>query len=113
MADFHSESRIIVTCNRRLSPYLEKEVIDLGFQPERTFQTGLELRGTLTDCIRLNVNLRCASQIHFSLKHFRARNGDDLYDKLLHIPWETILDNETYFSVTCTVNHPLSTMSCL
>jgi 23S rRNA G2445 N2-methylase RlmL len=106
MADFQSESRIIITCNRRLSPYLEKEVVELGYEPEETFQTGLEIRGTLEDCIRLNLNLRCASQIHYSLKKFRARNADDLYDKLLHIPWETILGQDTYLSVTCTVNHP-------
>jgi 23S rRNA G2445 N2-methylase RlmL len=106
MADFQSESRIIITCNRRLSPYLEKEVVELGYEPEETFQTGLEVRGTLDDCIRLNLNLRCASQIHYSLKKFRARNADDLYDKLLHIPWETILGQDTYLSVTCTVNHP-------
>ncbi len=106
MADFQSESRIIVTCNRRLSPYLEQEVVELGFDPEETFQTGLQIRGTLQDCIRLNLNLRCASQIHYSLKKFRARNADDLYDKLLHIPWETILGQDTYLSVTCTVNHP-------
>jgi 23S rRNA G2445 N2-methylase RlmL len=106
MADFQSESRIIITCNRRLSPYLEQEIVELGFEPEETFQTGLEIRGTLQDCIRLNLNLRCASQIHFSLKKFRARNADDLYDKLLHIPWETILGQDTYLSVTCTVNHP-------
>lgn len=106
MADFQSESRIIITCNRRLSPYLEKEVLELGFEPEETFQTGVVIRGTLQDCIRLNLNLRCASQIHFSLKKFRARNADDLYNKLLHIPWETILSQDTYLSVTCTVNHP-------
>lgn len=106
MADFQSESRIIITCNRRLSPYLEKEVVELGYEPEETFQTGLEIRGTLNDCIRLNLNLRCASQIHYSLKKFRARNAEDLYDKLLHIPWETILGQDTYLSVTCTVNHP-------
>jgi 23S rRNA G2445 N2-methylase RlmL len=106
MADFQSESRIIITCNRRLSPYLEQEVEELGFEPEEVFQTGLRIRGTLQDCIRLNLNLRCASQIHYSLKKFRARNADDLYDKLLHIPWETILGQETYLSVTCTVHHP-------
>jgi 23S rRNA G2445 N2-methylase RlmL len=104
--DFRSSSRIIITCNKRLAPYLEKEVVELGFDPVRTFQTGIELQGTLNDCIRLNLNLRCASQIHYSLKEFHARNAEDLYDQLLHVPWETVLSLDSYFAVTCNVNHP-------
>jgi len=39
---FTSPRRIIVTCSKRLTPYLEREVTDLGFIPESTFATGLE-----------------------------------------------------------------------
>jgi putative N6-adenine-specific DNA methylase len=69
---FSDRSRIIITCNKRLTPYLELEVTELGFTLVRTFQTGVELEGTVADCIRLNLNLRCASQVHYSLKEFRA-----------------------------------------
>mgnify|MGYP000394966397 CR=1 FL=1 len=98
--------RIIVTCSKRLSPYLEKEIIELGFTPVRTFQTGVELLGTMNDCIRLNLNLRCASQVLYSLRDFFCNGPDDVYRELLKIPWEQILSNNSYFSVTSNVNHP-------
>ncbi|RZL98270.1 MAG: class I SAM-dependent RNA methyltransferase, partial [Pedobacter sp.] len=73
---FTISRRIIITCSNRLSPCLEQEVAELGFKPVRVFKTGVELEGTLKDCIRLNLNLRCASQVLFSLNEFRAFNAD-------------------------------------
>lgn len=103
---FTTRSRIVITCNKRLSPYLEQEVRALGFEPERVFATGLELMGTVNDCIVLNLNLRCASQVHYSLKEFRAKNPNELYSAVIHFPWEKIMRNDGYFSVTSNVDHP-------
>ncbi|MDQ6757264.1 MAG: class I SAM-dependent RNA methyltransferase [Bacteroidota bacterium] len=99
-------SRIIVTCSKRLSIYLEKEIIELGFTPVRTFHTGVELSGTMNDCIRLNLNLRCASQVLYSLKEFSANHPEDVYKILLQMPWENLLSNDTYFSITSNVENP-------
>lgn len=105
MQIFTTSSRIIVTCSNRLSPYLQKEVTELGFKPERVFKTGVELKGTLHDCIKLNLNLRCASQVLFSVKEFRAFNADDLYKVLLQMEWENIIPAEGYFSITSNVDN--------
>lgn len=102
---FTTASRIIITCNKRLSPYLQREVIDLGFTPERAFSTGVELRGTVNDCIRLNLNLRCASQILYSLKDFFANSPEDVYSTLIKMNWEEIIPEDGYLSVTSTVDH--------
>ncbi|HEX6892835.1 MAG TPA: class I SAM-dependent RNA methyltransferase [Chryseolinea sp.] len=85
---------------------MEKEVRDLGFVPDKTFITGLEFYGSLEDCIKLNLNLRCASQVHFSLKEFKANHPDDLYKELVVFPWEDYLLKDGYFSVTSNVDHP-------
>jgi putative N6-adenine-specific DNA methylase len=106
MNKLSSPSRIVVTCSKRLSPYLEKEVRDLGFIPDRTFSTGIEFHGTIKDCVKLNLNLRCASQVHFSLKEFKANHPDDLYKSLVSFPWEDYLARDGYFSVTSNVDHP-------
>jgi putative N6-adenine-specific DNA methylase len=106
MFSFTQSSRIIVTCNKRLAPYLQQEVEELGFFPERVFQTGVELQGNVNDCIKLNLNLRCASQVLFSLKQFKASNADRLYQNLVNYPWENLLDKDGYFSVTSNVNNP-------
>ena len=70
MEVFHTESRIVITCNKRLSPYLQKEVEDLGFKPSRVFATGVELKGTVNVCVELNLNLRCDSQVFYLIKSF-------------------------------------------
>jgi len=106
MQIFDITSRIIVTCNKRLSPYLQQEVTDLEFVPERVFSTGVELKGTMRDCIRLNLNLRCASQVLFSLKTFSATGPDELYRELVSIHWEQILPADGYFTITSNVDNP-------
>ncbi len=102
---FSLKSRIIVTCSNRLSPFLQKEIIELGFTPVRVFKTGVELFGDMNDCIVLNLHLRCASQILFSLKTFNAYTATDLYNSLLEIEWENIIPNDEYFSVTSNVSN--------
>lgn len=106
MSIFTTPSRIIITCNKRLTPWLTLEVEELGFTVERTFSTGVELKGTVNDCIKLNLNLRCASQVLYSLYEFRCNSPEELYNKLLTYPWEKIISNEEYFSVTSHVDHP-------
>lgn len=105
MQVFQEESKIIITCNKRLSPYLQQEVEALGFEIKRSFQTGVELLGTVNDCIALNLNLRCASQILYLLKSFTAANPQALYDNLVTIEWEKLIDFSGYFSITSNVNN--------
>ncbi|MDB5087549.1 MAG: putative N6-adenine-specific methylase [Mucilaginibacter sp.] len=105
MQVFHTENKIIITCNKRLSAYLQQEVEDLGFKPVRVFQTGVELLGTVTDCIALNLNLRCASQVLYLIKSFNADDPKQLYDELVEIEWENLIDFSGYFSVTSNVNN--------
>ncbi len=105
MQVFQNESKIIITCNKRLSPYLQQEVEGLGYTIKRSFQTGVGLEGTVNDCIPLNLNLRCASQILYSLKSFTAANPQQLYDELVQMEWENLIDFTGYFSITSNVNN--------
>ncbi len=106
MPSFDQNARIIITCNKRLSIYLEKEVKELGFKIARTFSSGIELKGTLNDCIQLNLNLRCASQVLYSIRSFECNNPTQLYEAATSIDWENIFEKDGYFSVTSTVDHP-------
>ncbi len=106
MQVFTSSSKIIITCHKWLSPALQKEVIAMGFRIDRSFQTGLELTGTVNDCIRLNLNLRSASQVMYSLKSFICNDPDELYRNLVNIQWEKLIKADGYFSVTSNVFHP-------
>lgn len=103
---FTSEAVIIITCPKRLSPWLEQEVKELGFDVDETFVTGVRLTGTINDCIKLNLNLRCASQVLYSLQKFEADNADAIYNNLVEYPWENIIPDPGYFSITSNVNNP-------
>ncbi len=102
---YTTASVITVTTPKRLTPYLEKEIKELGFEIEESFVTGIKIRGTVNDCIKLNLNLRCASQVLYSLKKFTAANADDVHRHLIDYPWENILPDKGYFSITGNVNN--------
>ncbi len=102
---FSTNSRIIITCSNRLSPYLQQEVMEMGFTIARVFKTGVELSGNLQDCIKLNLNLRCASQVLYSLKEFRAFDANDIYKTLLEVEWEKLIPADGYFSISSNVSN--------
>jgi putative N6-adenine-specific DNA methylase len=106
MSVFTKKSTVIITCHKRVSGYLAQEVTDLGFTIEETFVTGVRLFATINDCIKLNLNLRCASQVLYSIKQFQAEHTDAIYRHLLNYAWEDILPADGYFSITSNVNNP-------
>lgn len=106
MSFYNNPAPVIVTCHKRLAPYLEQEVKDLGFDVEEAFVTGIRTKATINDCIRLNLNLYCASQVLYSLGSFTANHPDDVYKYFSNIAWEDILPDPGYFSVTSNVQHP-------
>ena len=103
---FTTKAAVTITCPKRLTPYLEQEIKDMGFEIEETFVTGVRIYGTINDCIKLNLNLRCASQVLYGLKKFEANDADDVYNNLIAYPWENVLPDPGYFSVTSNVNNP-------
>ncbi len=102
---YTTRSSVIITCHKRIAPYLEQEVKELGFEIEESFITGVRLFASINDCIKLNLNLRCASQVLYSLKKFEANHADDIYNNLVDFSWENILPDPGYFSVTSNVNN--------
>ncbi len=40
MQSFNQTGRIIITCNKRLSPFLQQEIKELGFQYGQNFFNG-------------------------------------------------------------------------
>jgi 23S rRNA G2445 N2-methylase RlmL len=105
MQVFHTKSKVIITCNKRLASYLADEVSALGYTIIRSFPTGVELNITLTECIKLNLNLRCASQILYQLKSFKINSPEELYREVVDMPWEELIDFAGYFSVTSNVDN--------
>ncbi|WP_447641901.1 MULTISPECIES: THUMP domain-containing class I SAM-dependent RNA methyltransferase [Chitinophagaceae] len=106
MISFRKTGDITITCHNRLASCLAEEVHELGYRTEEVFLTGVKLQGTLIDCIQLNMHLRCASQVLYSLKKFEANNAEDVYLAAKSIMWENMLPINTYFTITSNVSHP-------
>jgi putative N6-adenine-specific DNA methylase len=103
MFSFNKKGIVTITCHKRVAPYLEMDIKELGFTPLETFVTGLRVSASMNDCIKLNLNLRCASQVLYSLLKFKATHADDIYKFASEIAWEDILPPEGYFSVSSNV----------
>lgn len=106
MDTYNTVSRIIITCSKRLTPFLEAEVRELGYEPVGVFKTGVVIEGTMNDCIRLNLNLYSGSLVLYSLQQLSIRDPDDLYQQMSFVKWEDLLSETDYFSVISNVNHP-------
>ncbi len=106
MTAFKTPSRILVTCNSGLAPYLSMELADLGYQTDEQLNTAVATYGTMEDCMVMNLNLRCASQVMYSLRSFTCLSPDQLYKVVSAIPWEDLLACDGYFTVHGNVHHP-------
>ncbi len=111
MQSFNQPSSIIITCSKRITPFLEIELMDMGFKIKKSFVTGVEITGTLNNCILLNLKLRSASQVLYSLKSFPCNNAEDLYGEIYKMQWESIIPIKGYFSVTSNVDNETITNS--
>jgi 23S rRNA G2445 N2-methylase RlmL len=94
-----------------MSKYLAEEITAAGYTIENELSTGISTRGTLTDCIRLNLVLRTAHKVLFHLKTFRCTHPDQLYKSTLDFPWEKYFFTDSYFTIVANVENETITDS--
>lgn len=92
-------------------PFLKTELVLLGFVIRKTRLAGVEIDGTLEDCMFLNLTLRTAHRVHFLLKEFKANNADELSDGLKSVAWEDFIDKHGYVSLTSFIKNRTITNS--
>ncbi|MFD2033752.1 class I SAM-dependent RNA methyltransferase [Belliella marina] len=105
MLDFTQKGKVVITFKDRFSPFVEQELIDLGFKPKNVFRTYIELYASLNECMFLNMHLRVASHVLFEIKSFYLHHADDIYRRVKSLPWEEYITNDTYFSVNSHVEN--------
>jgi putative N6-adenine-specific DNA methylase len=99
------ESALLVSCPKGLAPFLAQEMRELGYAAEE-LEAGARTTGTLADCLRLNLHLRCGHRVHYRLKRFGAMHPDMVYREVNALPWEEVFAPDGYFSVHSSVAHP-------
>lgn len=102
---FDIKSEIFIACPDRMAPWLEQELLELGYAAIETNRTGVRVEGTLHDCVRLNLRLRCGTQVRYSLGAFRANHPDDIRNRVTRLEWEVVIPGGGYFSVTNSAEH--------
>lgn len=105
-SNFRFPSQLVLTSPVGCAPYLLEELSGLGLGPGEFAGGTIRLPGTLEDCIRLNLQLRSASQVLYSLGQFSCDGPEALYRQVQSIAWEKWLPSRGYFSVTSHVMHP-------
>lgn len=96
---FQITTDIFIACPKRVAGYLRQEIETLGYPIKQETIAGIYVEGTMDDCIRLNMALRCAYRVLFFIKKFRATNANELYKEIRKIEWENILLKDGYFTV--------------
>jgi putative N6-adenine-specific DNA methylase len=94
-----SHSTIIVTCASHTTPYLRREIEQLGFPVLGESHLNIETEGSLNDCIKLNLCLRNAQRVLYQIAEFPAKDAAELYNEAHNIYWETIFKEDAFLSV--------------
>jgi len=97
---------ILITCSQKMSPWLEKEVSELGFDIQSSHSTGIIINATYDDCLLLNLYLRTAFCVLYLIDEFSCDSLENLYQLITNISWETIIPNDEILSVVSRANHP-------
>jgi len=97
---------ILLTCPLRMAPYLEQEIISLGFTIEKTKDTGVFVKGGIPEAMAICLHSRIASRVLLMLKEFYVKTPLDLYRSISSLPWEDILPDDGYFTVISSVDTP-------
>jgi 23S rRNA G2445 N2-methylase RlmL len=102
--DIQKNATILIVCPRGLSDFLKNEVESHGYAPTAHFPTGVSIRGSLADCMKLNLVLSTAHHVLLLLKEFACDHPDRLYKEVTGIDWEHIIPADGYLCVTSNVH---------
>ena len=104
-ASIFTQAEIVITCLPKLNWVVANEVRDLGFTVVEEGYQSVKTQGSLSDCMKLNLHLRCANKVLFQIASFRAFNPDQLYKAIRKLTWERWIDPKGYVSVVSYVRN--------
>lgn len=96
---------IILSVAKNIAPWAEIEVRKMGYKPIEVTDNTVVVRGAMRDVMKLNLHLRTVHRVLVPLLRTNCRHVRDLYQKVLSIDWENLLDPDGYFSVSSVVHN--------
>ncbi|MCA9302943.1 MAG: hypothetical protein KC996_02355 [Phycisphaerales bacterium] len=94
-----------ITCAEHVTPFLKREVESLGYEIQEEDHVAVHIGATLEDCLRLNLHLRTAHHTFWLLTRFRCPSLEALKKHAAAFPWEDLIENDSYFTITSNIEH--------
>ncbi len=95
----HTLFNYIVPCLFGLEGPVADELRHMGMQEVRAEDGRVFFSGSLADCARVNLSLRCGERVLMLLSAFPASTFDALFEGVRAIPWDNILPSDAAFPV--------------
>lgn len=89
----------LIPCLLGLEKIVGDEVRRLGLADVTVENGRILCRGSLEDCARLNINLRCGARVILVLAQFPACSFEELFQGVKAIPWEDYIPANGAFPV--------------
>lgn len=97
------EFELIAKTFQGLEEVLAKELTELGASNIEVGRRMVAFTGDKEMMYRANFCLRTAIRILKPIKHFEAKNADEVYEAIKAIAWEDFLDKDKSFAVDAVV----------
>ena len=95
-----NELTLIVSSAFGVEAITKRELKNLGFDNLTATSGNIELKCTLADIARLNINLRTADRIYLQLGEFTAETFDELYENISRINLTDYIEKDAKLLIT-------------
>jgi len=101
----NNPAEIVITCPPRQSWLIAQEVGELGYTVLAEDHQSVTISGSLEDCMKLNLELRCANRVLLNITRFKAEDPDTLYNEINKIAWEKLISPDGYICINSFVRN--------
>lgn len=104
--DPHKKRLTRISCAEHVVPYLRAEVEALGHEIQGEDKVSVGIGADLVEALRLTLHLRTAQQVYWQLDKTRCTSLKMLEKWARSFPWEELIPNDAYLSISSNVSHP-------
>ncbi|MHA7812038.1 MAG: THUMP domain-containing class I SAM-dependent RNA methyltransferase [Phycisphaerales bacterium] len=104
--DPHKKRHTRIACAEHVVPYLRAEVEALGHKIQSEDKVSVSIGADLVEALRLTLLLRTAQQVYWQLDKTRCTSLKMLEKWARSFPWEDLIPNDAYLSISSNVSHP-------
>lgn len=105
MSDWKVTAPVFVSCPLYFPPVLAEEIRNLGFTVTGQTDNGVRLNASLSDCMKLNLWLRTAHHVYWSLGKSTIQDAEQLYRWAKEMPWELWISPNSSVTVVASVRN--------